>query len=96
MHIYPILVLFAYLTAFSQQAAGKCPLFDYISGPSARDYIEPEKFENAGIKLEYMTYEYLQYQQLYPPYEPKVSIVDLMFMTGPKSLSFFTEEINGD
>ena len=68
----------------------------YISGPSARDYIEPEKFENAGIKLEYMTYEYPQYQQLYLPYEPNVSIIDLMLMTGPKSLSFFNGEINGD
>ncbi len=68
----------------------------YISGPSARNYIEAEKFENARIKLEYMTYEYPQYKQLYPPYEPKVSIVDLMLMTGPKSLSFITGEKYGD
>jgi hypothetical protein len=39
----------------------------YISGPSARDYIEPEKFEAAGIRLEYITYGYPEYPQLYPP-----------------------------
>lgn len=67
----------------------------YISGPSARNYIEAEKFENAEIKLEYMTYDYPQYLQLFPPYEPNISIVDLMLMTGPKSLSYFTGETFG-
>lgn len=61
----------------------------YISGPSARDYIEDEKFEAAGISLEYMEYNYPEYPQLYPPYDPYVSILDLLFMTGseaPKSI----------
>ena len=30
-----------------------------------------------------MSYEYPQYPQLYPPYDAQVSIVDLLFMTGP-------------
>ena len=30
----------------------------YIAGPSAKDYIEPEKFEAAGIRLEYVRYKY--------------------------------------
>lgn len=59
---------------------------EYLSGPSARDYIEPEKFEQAGIRLEYMVYDYPQYPQLYPPYDPQVSILDLMFMTGSDAL----------
>jgi len=54
----------------------------YISGPSARDYIEPEKFAAAGIGLEYILYDYPEYPQLYPPYDPQVSILDLLFMTG--------------
>jgi len=61
---------------------------EYISGPSARDYIEPEKFEQAGISLEYMRYNYRPYPQLYPPYEPQVSILDLLFMTGPDALDY--------
>jgi hypothetical protein len=54
----------------------------YISGPSARDYIESDKFEVAGITLEYMEYNYPQYPQLYPPFDPYVSVLDLLFMTG--------------
>lgn len=54
----------------------------YISGPSARDYIEQDKFDQAGIRLEYMEYNYPEYPQLYPPFDPYVSILDLLFMTG--------------
>lgn len=57
----------------------------YISGPSARDYIENEKFEAAGISLEYMEYNYPEYPQLHPPYDPYVSILDLLFMTGSQA-----------
>lgn len=62
----------------------------YISGPSARDYIEPEKFAQAGISLEYMEYNYPEYPQPYPPYDPFVSILDLLFMTGPDALDYIT------
>jgi hypothetical protein len=60
----------------------------YISGPSARDYIEQDKFDAAGITLEYMVYDYPEYPQLYPPFEPQVSVLDLLFMKGPDSLNF--------
>ncbi|MDP2966160.1 MAG: WbqC family protein [Pelolinea sp.] len=60
----------------------------YISGPSAKDYIEKDKFDAAGIKLEYMTYNYPEYEQLYPPFESQVSIIDLLFMKGDDSLTF--------
>jgi len=61
----------------------------YISGPSARDYIETDKFTAAHITLEYMAYEYPEYPQLYPPYDPMVSILDLMFMVGPDAAQYF-------
>jgi len=57
----------------------------YISGPSASNYIENEKFQAAGIRLEYMEYHYPEYSQLYPPYDPFVTTLDLMFMTGPEA-----------
>jgi hypothetical protein len=59
----------------------------YISGPAARSYLDGELFKQAGITLEFMTYNYPEYEQLYPPYEPGVSILDLLFMTGPKALN---------
>ena len=57
----------------------------YISGPSAQDYIENEAFDRAGITLEYMQYEYSEYPQLYPPFDPQVSILDLLFMMGSEA-----------
>lgn len=61
----------------------------YISGPSAKDYIEPEKFFDAHISLEYMQYDYPEYSQLYPPYDPYISILDLLFMTGSQAITYF-------
>ncbi len=60
----------------------------YISGPSARDYIEQDKFDAAGITLEYIKYDYPVYEQLYPPFDSFVSVLDLLFMTGEKSLGY--------
>ncbi|HKS25568.1 MAG TPA: WbqC family protein [Thermoanaerobaculia bacterium] len=57
----------------------------YLSGPSAKSYIEPERFAEAGIALEYMEYGYPEYPQLYPPYDPQVSVLDLLFMTGAEA-----------
>lgn len=54
----------------------------YITGAAAKDYIEEEKFAEAGIELEYMTYDYPEYEQLYPPFDGRVSILDLLFMKG--------------
>jgi hypothetical protein len=63
----------------------------YISGPSAKDYIENKKFESAGITLEYMEYNYPEYPQLYPPFDPYVSILDLLFMTGSEACNHISE-----
>lgn len=64
----------------------------YISGPSARDYIEQEQFDAAGITLEYMVYDYPEYPQLYPPFDPQVSALDLLFMTGSDASKFFIDK----
>lgn len=61
----------------------------YISGPSASGYIEQDKFDAAGITLEYMTYNYPEYPQLYPPFDGNVSILDLLFMVGEDNLKYF-------
>ncbi len=61
----------------------------YLSGPSARDYIEPRLFEEAGIQLEYMDYSgYPPYPQCHPGFEPNVSIVDLLLNVGPEASKF--------
>jgi hypothetical protein len=55
----------------------------YISGPAAKAYLEEPKFQMADISLEYMDYSYREYDQLHPPFDPHVSVLDLLFMAGP-------------
>lgn len=57
----------------------------YISGPAAAAYLDQQRFEDAGIALEYMSYDYPEYPQLHPPFEPRVSVIDLLFMAGPEA-----------
>ncbi len=57
---------------------------EYLSGPSARGYIEERLFEAEGILVRYMDYsDYPEYNQLFPPFEHAVSIIDLLLNTGP-------------
>jgi hypothetical protein len=60
----------------------------YISGPSARDYLDERQLLAAGISLEYMVYDYPVYAQLYPPFDGAVSVLDLLFMTGPDAPNY--------
>jgi WbqC-like protein len=61
----------------------------YLCGPSASSYMEPEKFDAAGITFEYMQYSFPEYPQLHPPYDQYVTILDLLFMTGKDALQYF-------
>ncbi len=56
----------------------------YVSGPSARDYIDEARMAAAGIELVYKSYVgYPEYPQFHPPFEHAVSVLDLLFHTGP-------------
>ena len=58
----------------------------YVSGPAAREYLDVSAFEHAGTKVEFFDYSgYAEYDQLYPPFEHEVSIIDLLFNTGPRA-----------
>jgi hypothetical protein len=56
----------------------------YLSGPAARDYIVPESFAEQGVELLWKDYAgYPEYPQRFPPFEHGVTILDLLFNTGP-------------
>jgi len=57
----------------------------YISGPTARDYLDEGVFRAAGIGLSYKNYDYPDYPQRYPPFAPQVSVLDLLCNCGPNS-----------
>ena len=60
----------------------------YLSGSAAKAYLLPELFKQAGIQLEYKQYEYPEYDQLYPPFESKVSVIDVLFMKGKDAIIY--------
>lgn len=58
----------------------------YVSGPAAKDYIQPERFEALGIDLVWKDYSnYPEYPQAHPPFEHGVTILDLLFNVGPEA-----------
>ena len=65
---------------------------EYVSGPSAEDYLEAKRFDEAGLRLTYMQYDYPVYPQLHPPFDPQLSIVDLLFMVGPAAPRYIWEK----
>lgn len=73
------------LVSLCQQAEAT----EYVSGPSAKDYIVAHLFEEAGIDLTFIDYSgYPEYKQQYPPFEHGVSIIDLLFNVGPDAYKY--------
>lgn len=55
----------------------------YVSGPAARSYLDDAQFTAAGITVEFFDYVgYPEYPQVFPPFEPHVSVIDLIVNTG--------------
>lgn len=62
---------------------------EYISGPSAKAYMQDNLFKEAGMNLSYMDYSnYPEYSQLFPPFVQEVSILDLIFNEGPNAIKY--------
>lgn len=57
----------------------------YVSGPSADSYLDKDLFRSKGISLEYKTYDYEQYPQLWGDFEGAVSVLDLIANCGPNA-----------
>jgi len=59
---------------------------EYLSGPSARVYLDEALFVEAGVEVDWMDYGgYPEYDQLHPPFEHKVTVLDLLFHTGTEA-----------
>ena len=62
---------------------------EYVSGPSAKVYIDQKKFEDNKIKLSYIDYSgYQNYKQSGKGFEKNLSILDLIFNCGKCSYQF--------
>lgn len=60
----------------------------YLSGPGGKGYMELEKFEKAGIRVVFQEFKNPGYNQQFMKngFLPGLSIVDLLFNCGPKSV----------
>lgn len=62
---------------------------NYISGPAAKGYFDEKLAQQEGIQVEWMDYSgYPEYNQLHPPFEHGVSVLDLIFNEGPNAKNF--------
>jgi WbqC-like protein family len=62
---------------------------EYLSGPNARGYIDERLFAEAGVTVRFADYSgYPEYPQPFPPFEHHVSVLDLLFSTGPDATKY--------
>lgn len=62
-----------------------CEHFDagcYVTGHGARDYLEHERFADAGIDVRYMAYDRTPYPQQHGPFDPHCTALDLVANCG--------------
>jgi hypothetical protein len=55
----------------------------YLSGPSADTYLDKDAFRKNGIRLEYKSYNYDPYPQLWGGFDGAVTVLDLIANCGP-------------
>jgi hypothetical protein len=55
----------------------------YVSGINGRDYLVERDFLAAGVSVFYQRYHVTIYPQRFGPFIPNLSVVDLLFNTGP-------------
>ena len=58
----------------------------YIFGTLGKDYTDVEEFEKNNIRLIFQDYNHPKYSQLYREFVSHLSVIDLLFNHGPKSL----------
>lgn len=63
----------------------------YLSGRDGAKYMEVEVFQSHQIQVLFQDFKHPEYPQCYGPFEPNLSVVDLLFNCGPESLKIIRE-----
>jgi len=67
----------------------KCGAEIFLCGPSAKNYLSEQFLKTVPAKFVWMDYSgYPEYNQLYPPFDHNVSIIDLIMNEGPNSIQY--------
>ena len=59
---------------------------EYLSGISGKEYLAQELFDEAGIEVRFQEFHHPVYPQVYEPFVPCMSVVDLLFNHGEDSM----------
>lgn len=59
----------------------------YLAGPGAEQYMDKPRFESSGVRLEMQVFHHPIYRQVYEPFEPNLSAIDLLLMQGPNAIT---------
>ena len=59
----------------------------YLAGAGGAGYMDVDKFEVSGIRLVFQSFQHPVYPQMFGPFEPYMSVADLLMNCGPDSMS---------
>lgn len=62
-----------------------CGADTYLSGQGAKEYLEPQLFTEAGIRLKFQEFRPPAYPQSHPGFEPNMAAADLILNQGARS-----------
>jgi hypothetical protein len=65
---------------------------EYISGIDGKKYLKGELFDKENIKVIFQDYQHPTYQQAFDGFQPYMSILDLLFNHGQKSLNIIKSQ----
>ena len=67
----------------------------YVSGVGGKEYMNEKLFQKNNIKIEYQKFQCPTYTQIFSgDFIPNLSIIDLLFNNGSKSLPILTDDTN--
>jgi hypothetical protein len=58
----------------------------YLAGAGGRDYMDLDRYREAGLEVLFQDYHHPSYPQLFGAFTPNLSVLDLLFNCGPTSL----------
>ena len=69
---------------------------EYVSGPTAKAYLDESRFDLEGIKLSYFSYQgFPEYEQVHPPFVHQVTVIDAILHLGEDATEFVLRQKGG-
>lgn len=62
----------------------------FYEGWAGKSYVDLDYMKRNGVRIEFQNYQHQEYKQLFGPFIPYLSVIDLLFNCGSKSLEILT------